>query len=277
MKNCCLAGETSPSEWSDIQFPEAEVLILDFYSMNYTLPQFIEKMVKLEILIIVNRGNKQAKLTGLLQLSNLTKFKKIRLEKIAVPSLNSITVPLKSLEKISLIMCGVSEAFTNCNVKIPNAFSDLRELDMGYCHDLVNLPPGIGHSVHLQKLSITNCQNLSALPGETGRLKDLEMLRLHACSRLRELPGSIRELQKLKFLDLSCCLRGLMKLDLRRCSHKMKLPESVKKLVQLEKMICDDETSTIWEHLKLRHLPQLNIDVRSEQNNSLAWLGLGLN
>ncbi|XP_010255218.1 PREDICTED: probable disease resistance protein At4g33300 [Nelumbo nucifera] len=224
-----LTDETYPSNWSDMQLPKAEVLILDFLATEYSLPPFMEKMGKLKVQIMTSHGQKHAKLKGGLQaLGNVAQLKKIRLEKISIPPL---IVPLKNLRKISLVMCEVGQAFTNCTMEISDMLPKLIEMDIDYCNDLIELPPGLCHVSHLQKLSITNCHNLSKLLEELGDMTNLVVLRLHACTELSQLPDSIRNLHKLRFLDISECVRmeslpqglgelnSLEKIDMSKCSR----------------------------------------------------------
>ncbi|XP_010255127.1 PREDICTED: putative disease resistance protein At5g47280 isoform X1 [Nelumbo nucifera] len=275
-----LTGERSPSNWCDMQLPEAVVLILDFLAMEYSVPPFLEKMGKLKVLIMTSHGQKPAKLKGGLQaLGNVAQLKRIRLEKISIPSL---TVPLKNLRKISLVMCEVGQAFSNCTMEISSMLPNLIELNIDYCNDLVELPPGICHVFHLQKLSITNCHNLSKLPEELGYMTNLEALRLHACTGLLQLPESIRNLHELRFLDISECvsmeslsqglgeLNSLEKLDMSSCSRVKELPSSASNLRNLKVIYCDDETTSLWKRLQL---PELSIE-EPEEDINLSWLGI---
>ncbi|KAF8409999.1 hypothetical protein HHK36_002519 [Tetracentron sinense] len=280
-------GEMFSSSWCEMQLPKVEVLILNVLARNYTLPQFMEKMSKLKVLIITNHGPCHAKLSDFPRLDSLSHIKIIRLEKVLAPSLREATEPLKNLQKLSLVMCEVSHALSNCIIKNPNMLSKLIEIDIDYCNDLTELPPGICDIVHLQKLSITNCHNLSAVPERIGRMTDLEVLRLHACTGLLELPDSIGRLHKLRFLDVSDCsnlkkmpegmgeLCGLRKLDMRQCSRVMDLPWSIMDLRHLKDVICDEETASLWDTLRI-YLPELNVRVPGE-NINLNWLGINLN
>ncbi|XP_010255125.1 PREDICTED: probable disease resistance protein At5g66900 [Nelumbo nucifera] len=287
--NACLVsiltGEMCSSSWHHMQLPESVVLILDFLGMNYSLPPFMESMGKLKVLIVTNHGHRHAKLGNLSALGYLAELKRIRLEKISLPSLDSIIMSLKNLHKISLVMCDVGEASRNCTVKIQNMLPNLTEIDIDYCNDLVELPPGIC-SIHLQKLSITNCHNLSTIPDNIGFMTGLEVLRLHACTGILELPDSIRRLQKLRFLDISDCsnierlpegmseLCSLKTVDMRRCLRVRVLPSSVLNLQNLKDVICDEETASLWEPLRI-HLTKLKIKV-PEDHISLDWLGIDL-
>ncbi|XP_042492989.1 putative disease resistance protein At5g47280 [Macadamia integrifolia] len=274
-------GEKFLSNWCNMHLPEAEVLILDFFATNYNLPPFMEEMEKLKVLIIVNHGHYYTQLNCLTIPSYLSHLKRVRLEKVLVPSLTEIAMPLKNLKKISLFMCQFGQALSS-EIDFPYMFPNLVEIDIDYCNDLVELPQGICNLVHLQSLSITNCHELSELPERIGNMRDLTVLRLHACTKLSELPDSLRELQVLSFLDISDCinvelpewisdLRSLRKLNMGGSSELSELPCSAVSLVNLRNVICDEGTANLWNRLKC-HLPELNITVRKDDNN-LFWLG----
>ncbi|KAJ4965163.1 hypothetical protein NE237_017012 [Protea cynaroides] len=274
-------GEKLLLNWSNMHFPEAEVLILDFYATKYTLPPFMEKMEKLKVLIIVNHGHCYTQLNYSTTPGYLSNLKRVRLEKVLLPSLIEIAMPLENLKKISLFMCDFGQELS-CEIDLSYMFPNLVEIDIDYCNEIVGLPQGICNLVHLQKLSITNCHELSALPEQIGFMRDLTELRLHACTKLAKLPDSLRELQKLWFLDISDCinmelpewisdLHSLRKLNMGGCSEPSELPSLALNLVHLKNVICDEGTANLWKRLKY-HLPELKITVRKD-NNNLFWLG----
>nr|POE76890.1 putative disease resistance protein [Quercus suber] len=129
--------ESFLGSWCNIQAPKVEVLVLNFQTKNYTLPEFVEKANELK---------------------------------------GSYALP------------------------------NLKEINIDYCNDLVELPVGLCDIVHLKKLYITNCHKLSTLPKGIGKLVNLEVLRIRSCIDLSELPESIRSLHKLSILDISDCL-----------------------------------------------------------------------
>ncbi|RVW57586.1 putative disease resistance protein [Vitis vinifera] len=168
-----------------------------------------------------------------------------------------------------------------CNMQIPDpekCLANLREINIDYCNDLVELPEGFCDLVRLNKLSISNCPKLSALPEGIGKLANLEVLRLRACARVSKLPDSIGSLHKLSFLDITGCvrlsempnridgLRDLREFHMRRCPGLFELPSSVKDLVDLESVICDESTVLLWESFK-HFLPNLTLLVREESIN----------
>ncbi|KAJ4965324.1 hypothetical protein NE237_017173 [Protea cynaroides] len=122
-----------------VSIQTAEVLTLDCFATNYSLPPFMKKMKKLKVLIIVNHGHYYTT--------------KVRLEKVVVPSLGEIKKPLKNLQKISLFMCEVPKALSSCNFNFPFMLPNLVEIHIDYCNDLEELPQGIRDLAHVKKLS----------------------------------------------------------------------------------------------------------------------------
>ncbi|KAJ6288574.1 hypothetical protein OIU76_024541 [Salix suchowensis] len=262
--------ETFSSSWPSMQAPEVEVLLLNFQTGKHSLPEFIERMNKLKVLVLYNYGFVPAEFSNFRLLGSLSNLKRIRLEK-----------KWRKLEKMSLVMCNIGQAFNKSTNKISDAFPKLVDLTIDYCNDLEELPTGFCDLVLLRKLSITNCHKLLALPEDMGNLLDLEILRLNSCIELTELPGTIGGLHKLQILDLSDCLsvmelpeqigqlHNLRKLYMIECSS-CELPSSVTNLFHLKEVICDEETAMSWKRFK-PCLPSLTIRVHKEIN--LNWLG----
>ncbi|KAJ6740233.1 RESISTANCE PROTEIN ADR1 putative-RELATED [Salix purpurea] len=273
--------ETFSSSWPSIQAPEVEVLLLNFQTGKYSLPEFIERMNKLKVLVLHNYGFVPAELSKFPLLGSLSSLKRIRLEKVSIPSLFLTSMKWRKLEKMSLVMCNIGQAFNKSTNKISDAFPKLVDLTIDYCNDLEELPTGFCDLVMLRKLSITNCHKLLALPEDMGNLLDLEILRLNSCIELTELPGTIGGLHKLQILDLSDCLsvtelpeqigqlHNLRKLYMIECSS-CELPSSVTNLFHLKEVIGDEETVMSWKRFK-PCLPSLTIRVHKEIN--LNWLG----
>lgn len=276
-----FADEKFSSSWPSMQAPEVEVLLLNFQTGKYSLPEFIEGMNKLKVLVLYNYGFVPAEVSNFPLLSSLSNLKRIRLEKISIPSLFLTSMKWRKLEKMSLVMCNIGQAFNKSTNKISDAFPKLVDLTIDYCNDLEELPTGFCDLVLLRKLSITNCHKLLALPEDMGNLLDLEILRLNSCIELTELPGTIGGLHKLQILDLSDCLsvtelpeqigqlHNLRKLYMIECSS-CELPSSVMNLFHLKEVIGDEETAMSWRHFK-PCLPSLTIRVHKEIN--LNWLG----
>ncbi|KAI9164930.1 hypothetical protein LWI28_004670 [Acer negundo] len=268
--------EKFSSSWCDLNAPEVEVVVLNLRTTEYTLPNFMQNMGKLKVLIVTNYGFLPSELSNfsLLGSPSLSNLKRIRLEHVSIPSFG---LQMKNLQKISLVMCNVGQDFRNSNFQISNAFPNLLEFGIDYCNDLEELPDGLCDIVSLKKLNITNCHNLSTLPEDIGKLVNLEELRLTSCTDLSELPEMVAKLSNLKLLDISGCpcisklttqvgkLRSLETLCMIGCSS-CKLPPSIKKLERLNLVKCDKETASQWETYK-HNLPKLKVEVLKDDIN----------
>ncbi|GMI66000.1 N REQUIREMENT GENE 1.1 [Hibiscus trionum] len=273
--------ETFSFNWGYIQAPEVEVLVLNFRTKKYKLPVFMEEMDKLKVLIVMNDGIYPAEVGNFPLLYSLSNLKRIRLEKVSVPSLDMSSLELKNLRKISLVMCNISQAFKKGTNKMSYIFPNLLEIDIDYCDDLVELGEGLCDLVQLMKLSISNCHKLRTLPEGIGNLVNLDVLRLTSCTELKTLPETIGSLSKLTILDISDCLsildmptqigdlQNLKKLYMRGCSA-CNLPPTITKLQHLKYVICDEETAYQWESFQ-SSLNNLRVRVDKEDVN-LKWL-----
>ncbi|XP_008241551.1 PREDICTED: probable disease resistance protein At5g66900 isoform X2 [Prunus mume] len=270
-----------PKELHNMQVPDVEVLVLNFQTNNYALPESVENMDKLKALIVTNSGFLPAELSNFQLLSSLSNLKRIRLERISILSITKNPIELKSLQKISLFMCNIGQAFSNCSIPISSAFPNLEEINIDYCDDLVELPADLCDLIQLKKLSVTNCHKLSALPEEIGKLVNLEVLRLRCCTDLVKLPGSIEYLTRLHFLDIYKCfsikelpekigeLSGLETINMGQCSRLQELPVSVLNLGKLQEVICDEETEILWGEMFKSRLTRISV-VKEDFN--LHWL-----
>ncbi|KAE9597618.1 hypothetical protein Lal_00013774 [Lupinus albus] len=265
--------ETCTSDWSNFEAAEAEILIFNLQTKEYCFPDFVEKMSELKVLIVTNYGFHPSELDNFKLLSSLSNLKRIRLERISVPSL----VTLKNLKTLSLYMCNMNQAFESDTIPISNRLPNLVELSIDYCNDMVEFPISVCDITLLRKLSITNCHKLCALPTEIGNVENLEFLRLSSCTDLEVMPDSIGSLSKLTLLDISNCLSlsrlpedvgnmyNLRNLYMTNCA-RCELPYSVINFENL-KVICDEETAASWEALN----PNLNIEIPQVDVN-LNWL-----
>ena len=274
-----------------MNLPEAEVLILNFQSENYALPDFLKTMNKLKVLIITNHGFFPAELTNFELLGSLTNLKRIRFERVVIPSLNKTSIVLKNLQKISFFLCKVAHAFGS--MKTSEVFPSLKEFNIDYCTDLVKLPTEFCDTVNekLKKLSITHCHKLSELPEEIGNLVNLELLRLRSCIGLENLPDSICKLYRLMFLDISDCfsirylpedigvMRGLTKINMKDCSRLGEIPPSVLDMEELKEVVCDEDLKELWEicfaeaEINLRSEDEKKITLKlAEEDYHLRWL-----
>ncbi|CAN6449450.1 unnamed protein product [Victoria cruziana] len=250
-------------DWTDVQLPRAEVLMLNFSSCSYCLPPFLNNMENLKVLIITNHNIAAAVLEALPPSRSLKSLRVVRLEKVSFPIHCTLAEPFKGVQKLSLVLCKVDEVLDiYSGFDMHTMFPDLTELEIDYCDGLEKLPVSICDVVNLRKLSITNCHELRELPEEMGSLSELEVLRLSACSSLERLPDSLYKLKKLRFLDLFRCscieelpnsigmLRSLEKIDVRGCFAR--LPDTVINLEGLRDVICDEDAETLWMSVKTK-------------------------
>lgn len=274
-------GEMKVTDWFHMDFPKAEVLILNFSSSEYFLPPFIGRMPKLRALIIMNYGS-VATLHNFSVFSNLSNLRSLWLEKLYIPPLHrdgSFSIP--KLRKLSLFLCKISESLHQATIDLPKLFPSLSELTMDYCEDLLELPRSICRMHSLKSLSITNCK-LRKLPEDLGKLASLQILRIYGCLSLKMLPPGICELIWLKYFDISQCvnlgclperiggLGRLEKIDMRECSLIQDLPQSTASLWSLRRVICDEGISWMWKDLE-KTIPDLYIQV-AEESYGIDWL-----
>ncbi|KAG2724562.1 hypothetical protein I3760_01G023800 [Carya illinoinensis] len=279
--------ENFSSSWCKIQPPEVKVLVLNFQTENYTLPEFVEKMKELKVLIATNYGSFPVELSNFQLLGSVLNLKRIRLEKVSIPSICKILSASRSLEKISLFMCHIGHAFRNCSIQISDALPNLREINIDYCINLVELPAGIFNIISLKNLNITNCHKLSRLPEGLAKLKNLEVLRVRSCTMLLELPESTGSLHNLVVLDISGCLRisklpkhigklcNMKEFHMKGCSAlRDQLLPSIMDLEHLKLLVCDKGMAKQWESIikefPAHHSsPQIKV---VENDINLKWL-----
>ncbi|KAG7993772.1 hypothetical protein I3843_01G022300 [Carya illinoinensis] len=281
------ADENFSSSWCKIQTPEVKVLVLNFRTENYTLPEFVEKMEELKVLIVTNYGSFPVELGNFQLLGSVPNLKRIRLEKVSIPSICKTLSASRKLEKISLFMCHIGHAFRTCSIQISDALPNLREINIDYCINLVELPAGIFDIISLKKLNITNCHKLSKLPEGLGKLRNLEVLRLRSCTELLELPESTESLHNLVVLDISDCLSisklpkhigklcNMKEFHMKGClALRNQLPPSILDLQHLKLVGCDEGMAKRWESI-IREFPahhscpQIKV---AEKDINLKWL-----
>eukprot|EP00253_Pinus_taeda_P001876 PITA_01876 len=277
-------GAMEDDQWCEMNFGEAEALVLLFSASKYFVPSFLSSMRKLKVLIVFNYGYKKATVNGLPALSSLTQLKTIHWEKLNMPPLQEHSKVLQNLEKLSLRLCeglGNMSRFNSSlsSLKLPI----MQDFNLDHCCDLEELPPGICDMSSVEKWSITSCHLLQKLPDDLGKLGSLRMLSVSACLGLKELPASIGKLGKLEYLDISLCeclkelpeeigqLKKLEELDMRECSRLRKLPNSVGRMRYLKHVICDEKIGQQWMRFKSSAIPELRVEV-VEAHFSLDWL-----
>ncbi|KAJ9560000.1 hypothetical protein OSB04_005160 [Centaurea solstitialis] len=275
-------GEMREMDWLKMEFPKAEVLILNIDSTDYFLPPFIENMPKLRALVLINYLNstKTAELHNLSVLSKSRNLRSLWFKKVTIPQLPKITLPLTNLRKISLILCKI-DIKDQPELDLSLLFPRLTELTMDHCVEMTKLPSSICQVKTLKSLSITNCE-IEELPSDLGKLLFLQILRVYACPKLKTLPSGIKDLIWLEHIDISQCVAlhglndeigrcaSLKELDMQECLQIKRLPNSVAWLRSLRRVICDDEIAWQWEEVT-KELPGLCVLV-TEQNHDLEWL-----
>ncbi|KDP38403.1 hypothetical protein JCGZ_04328 [Jatropha curcas] len=272
--------EMREMDWLRMEFPKAEALVLNFSANEYFLPPFIYDMPKLRALIVINYSTQNATLSNFSVFSNLGTLRSLWLEKVSIAQLTESTIPLKRLQKISLVLCKINNSLDQSVTDLPQIFPSLTELTIDHCDDLFTLPSSICKMHYLKSLSITNCHSLREIPADLGNLRSLQILRLYACPTLKKLPSSLCDLVFLKYLDISQCinlkhlperigrLSRLEKIDMRECSQIWNLPKSVESLESLRSVICDEEVSYLWKDAR-----KMNIHVQvAEEQFNLDWL-----
>lgn len=267
-------GEMTKMDWFDLDFPKAEVLIINFTSTEYFLPPFINKMPNLRALIIINHSTSHARLQNVSVFRNLTNLKSLWLEKVSIPQLSGTV--LQNLGKLFVVLCKINNSLDG------KQFPNLSELTLDHCVDLTQFPSSICGIKSLQNLSLTNCHSLSQLPVEFGKLRSLEILRLYACPYLETLPPSMCDMKRLKYIDISQCVNltcfpeeigrlvCLEKIDMRECPMIRYLPKSAVSLQSLQLVICDEEVQDMWSDVEMSNSNVL-IQV-AEQHYDLDWL-----
>ncbi|CAE6214278.1 unnamed protein product [Arabidopsis arenosa] len=272
--------EMTEMDWFDMDFPKAEVLILNFSSDNYVLPPFIAKMGMLRVFVIINNGISPAHLHDFPISTDLTNLRSLWLERVHVPELSSSMIPLKNLRKLYLIICKINSSFDQTAVDIAQIFPQLTGLTIDYCDDLVELPSTIYGITSLNSISITNCPNIKELPRNISKLKALQLLRLYACPELKSLPVEICELPRLVYVDISHCLslsflpekigkvKTLEKIDMRECSLSS-IPSSAVSLTSLRHVACYREALWMWEEVE-KAVPGLRVEATEKWFN-MNW------
>ncbi|XP_057719313.1 probable disease resistance protein At4g33300 [Arachis stenosperma] len=277
-------GEMKEKDWCNLEFPKAEVLIINFSSSEYFLPPFIQSMPNLKTLIIINYSASYACLHNMSVFEKLTNLKSLWLEKVSTPELSGIV--MKNLSKLCLVLCKINNSLEGKELKeadLSRIFPNLTELTLDHCDDVTDLPSSICEIHSLQNLSLTNCHNLTKLPAELGQLRSLEILRLYACPDLKSLPLSICNMIRLKYIDISQCVNlacfpneigklvNLEKIDMRECSMIRSIPKSALSLKNLRLVICDEEVQDMWIDVQKAKPKEFHIQV-SEQQYDLDWL-----
>ncbi|XP_056848326.1 disease resistance protein TAO1-like isoform X2 [Raphanus sativus] len=126
--------------------------------------------------------------------------------------------------------------------------TNLYDLDLSYCSNLVKLPSSIGNAINLNNLDLRFCSSLVEIPSSIGNAVNLEIFILYECSSLVKIPSSIITIASLTPLTLHGC-SSLVELplnietvtepnhiNLSRCSSLVKLPSSIGNATKLEEL-----------------------------------------
>ncbi|XP_004297332.1 PREDICTED: probable disease resistance protein At5g66900 isoform X2 [Fragaria vesca subsp. vesca] len=262
-------GESSTLKWPDMHLPETEVLVLNLREIEkYAIPEFVEKMENLKVLVITNEDLPRCELTNPQLLSWFSNLKRMRLEGLSLSSILKNSIQVKSLRKLSLIKCETEDISSE---KFSHAFPNLEEMYMDQTGILKPLFRGLCDLISLKKLTICLAHGIE-VPDEIGKLVNLEELRLMSSIGPSKFPDSIRNLKKLNTLCVLDCMslnelpecigemRSLRKMDTRGCDELKKLPLSILNLKQLEEVIFDEYTESAWQPL-LPSLSDKNRDI----------------
>ncbi|KAL6206258.1 hypothetical protein ACLB2K_023506 [Fragaria x ananassa] len=165
-------------KWPQFQLPEAEVLVLDLDGYMYALPEFVEKMHKLKVAVIVARSH------------------------ICSKGVGKMSDAFPNLEELNIDNCKEPEELLAdfCNVIY------LKKISIFDCDDLLRLPKEIGNLVNLEVLRPRECTEVlkftgsvrNKLPEDIGELRSLRKLDLRQCFRVRKLPPSVLDLDQLE-------------------------------------------------------------------------------
>ncbi|KAH9328970.1 hypothetical protein KI387_001078, partial [Taxus chinensis] len=115
-------GSMNEKLWPDVKFPKAQALVLIFAGNECILPTFLQTMLKLKVLIIINQNSTTTKLEGMLDFKSL---RCLRLEKLTVPPLGDYIQSLKKLKKLSLSLCKGDKGILD--IKVCSQLIDLVE------------------------------------------------------------------------------------------------------------------------------------------------------
>ncbi|ERN14424.1 hypothetical protein AMTR_s00033p00242990 [Amborella trichopoda] len=259
----------SESDGYDMRFPRTEALILNFSSANYCIPQFIKTMENLKFLSITNHDTCLAKVTGLSPLESLPHLKRIRLERIIIPSFHMNMQPLKSLQKLCLLFCELNQSMSCSDPNVSNQFSELKENAMDYERtkspvskdiqmDCKPLKSPESKEIEmdyistifpkLKEIEMDYFGDLRDFPSWVCNITHLNKLSITNCHELCKLPEEVGGLKYLEVLNLHACTRlselprsitrlsNLKLLDISQCLSIVRLPNALHGLSVLEKI-----------------------------------------
>ncbi|KAK4280594.1 hypothetical protein QN277_012202 [Acacia crassicarpa] len=123
------------------------------------------------------------------------------------------------------------------NIPDLSGASNLRELLLDGCTNLIEIHDSVGFLNKLRELSAMRCRNLKTLPAGL-RLTSLQHLNLFGCSSLESFPEILVMMEEMETLDVDktaitelpysiCNLTGLEILNMEECPNLEQLPASI--------------------------------------------------
>ncbi|XP_050253004.1 TMV resistance protein N-like isoform X2 [Quercus robur] len=143
----------------------------------------------------------------------------------------------------------------------------LEELNLCWCHRLVEIHPSIGQLSKLRYLHLKGCFSLTDLPSMSAEMQSLTVLNLYCCYKISSFPKFTGIMKSLSELNLGGtaikevpsssieCLTTLTLLNLSFCLNLKCLPSNMDNLRSLE-------TLSLSRCKKLKSLPRLPSTVR---------------
>ncbi|CAN6541784.1 unnamed protein product [Malus baccata var. baccata] len=174
--SCYFADEGFSTKWHNMQMPEAEVLVLNFQTKNYALPDSAVNMDELKAVIVTNYGFLPAELS----------FNNCYISiSSAFPKLEEMNIDYCSdLIELPAELCDLSKlkklSVTNCHKLNCQSFQPLKNLGK------------------VDFLNISDCFSIKMLPEDIGEMHSLRKINMGQCSRLQELPPLVVDLKQLE-------------------------------------------------------------------------------
>lgn len=228
-----------------INFSATQALLIYTDGDRYALPQFVESMSELKMLMV--QSSSACNCTGFEALNSLINLQSIHLQRLSNDVLPECFRSLKKLRKLHLFQC---LGFNTMNGMALNSSCHLTDFTLRGCKRLKDVIDETCVLPSLERMFLDNCSALPKLPDDIGQnLSNLVLLSLRYCTRLKALPDSLCKLKQLQHLDISGCenikslpkdigqLSNLKDLRLRQCESLKALPSSVTQLQSLENLI----------------------------------------
>ncbi|CAH8391790.1 unnamed protein product [Eruca vesicaria subsp. sativa] len=260
-----------------------------FQEITWTSERAFERLTNLQFLRILGKGVSPQSMNHISQKlrvliwyeSTMTCFPstfnpkflvKLEMRNSKLKKLWEETKPLNNLKWMDLSSSEILEELPDLSTA-----TNLYDLNLSYCSNLVKLPYSIGNATNLRKLKLSHCSYLMDLPSSIGNLTNLQELNLGVCSSLVELPSSIGNVKNLHELNLSGCssllelpssignATNLQKLNISHCTSMVELPSSLSGLHHLA-------LNGMKRLVSLPHLPDSLCKLDAETCESLESL-----